>query len=54
MHLKDYLNFIIRTKEYKTKVAATNGNVAELCSQFVEEKFNKFNNAEKKHIEQEK
>ena len=54
MHLKEYLNFRIQTREYEAKVAAANGNIAELRSQYVKDMLEKFDNAEKSRAEQEK
>lgn len=42
MLLKDYLKLKTQTKKYEAKVATGNGNVAELHSVFVKDKFNKF------------
>ena len=54
MLLNDYLDQRIRTQEYKTKVAAANGNVEELRAKYVKAKLDKFDDAEKCRAEQEK
>src|ERR1700737_396727 len=54
MHLKEYLNYIIQTREYEAKVAAAKGNIAELRNQYVKDMLEKFDNAEKSRAEQEK
>ena len=40
MHLKNYLNFRITSKDYKAKLAAANKNVQALRKKFVQNKFN--------------
>ena len=49
--LKDYLNFKIQTREYEDIIVAAHENVAELRHQFVQEKLNKFDIAEKNRTE---
>ena len=40
MHLKNYLNFRITSKDYKAKLVAANKDVEALRKKFVQNKFN--------------
>lgn len=53
MRLKDYLNYKMRIRVYEANVAAAHGNIAELRSKYVQDKLEKYDNAEKIRIEQE-
>jgi hypothetical protein len=54
LRLKEYLHYRIRTREYEANLAAAHGNIAELCSTYVNGKLAKYDNAEKNRVEQEK
>ena len=54
MHLKEYLNFRLASKDYETKLAAANKNVEDLRKRFVEDELNKVDVAERPREEQER
>ena len=54
MRLKDYLNYILRIREYEASLAASHGNIVELRTKYVNEKLDKYDIAEKNREEQEK
>lgn len=48
MRLKDYLNYILRIREYEASLAAAHGNIAELRTKYINEKLHKYDIVEKK------
>ena len=43
MHLKEYQNFRLASREYEAKLAAANKNVEDLRKKFIEDELNKLN-----------
>ena len=54
MRLKDYLSYRICLREYEANLAVAHGNINELRSKYVNDKLDKYDNAEKNRAEQEK
>ena len=52
IHLKDYLNFRIKSRMYEAKLASANKNVKGLCKMFLQDKFNKLDVVQKTRKEQ--
>ena len=54
MYLKEFLSFLIVSKDYKTKLAAANKDVEDLRKKFVEDELNKLDVIWRTRKEQEK
>ena len=54
MRLKNYLNYMMRTRVYEANLAVAHGNIAELRSKYINDKLEKYDNAEKNCVKHEK